>query len=272
MPTSSDPQFSEPVQPAFLAGLYDRYNNPSWIYPDPLAVVLEYSDPADMETAGIICAALALGTVKAIMTACRTVLGMLGPQPASGLAALGDDDLARSMSAFRYRFFGPQDLSSFLSGVRRLRQSYGSLEDAFLSVMDPPALDYAGAASRFVQLLASASPGPWRANLFPDPERGSAAKRVFLYLRWMIRKDAVDPGPWSRVSPAGLVIPLDTHMAAACRCLGLLGRTQTDLRAAREATAAFRVMHPDDPVRYDFCLTRPGIHPALDPATSFIRS
>jgi uncharacterized protein (TIGR02757 family) len=113
--------------------------------------------------------------------------------------------------------------------------------------------------------------GTWKSNLFPDPERGSAAKRVFLYLRWMIRKDAVDPGPWTRVSPAGLVIPLDTHMAAACRCLGLLGRTQTDLRAAREATAAFRAILPEDPVRYDFCMTRPGIHPDLDPAVCFER-
>jgi uncharacterized protein (TIGR02757 family) len=271
MPVQTEPPCPKPVEPAFLVSLYDRYNNPSWIHPDPLALVLEYPDPADMETAGIICAALALGTVKAIMTACRSVLDVLGPQPASGLAALDDGNLYARLGGFKYRFFGAEDLGAFLGGVRRLRQSYGSLEAAFVSVMDSRDVDYASAASRFVRLLASTSPGPWKSNLFPDPERGSAAKRVFLYLRWMVRRDAVDPGPWTRVSPTGLVIPLDTHMAAACRRLGLLGRTQTDLRAAREATAAFRAMLPEDPVRYDFCLTRPGIHPELDPAVCFDR-
>jgi uncharacterized protein (TIGR02757 family) len=271
MPARSDPHDPRLVHPSFLEDLYGRYNNPSWIHPDPLAIVLEYSDPADLETAGIICAALALGTVKAIMGACRSVLAILGPQPASGLAALGDEDLEGLLCGFRYRFFTARDLGSFLSGVRRLRRTYGSLETAFLSVMDPDEADYAGAASRFVQLLAAASPEPWKSNLFPDPERGSAAKRVFLYLRWMVRKDAVDPGPWTRVSPACLIIPLDTHMAAACRCLGLLVRPQTDLRAAREVTAAFRSMVPEDPVRYDFCMTRPGIHPELNPTACFDR-
>lgn len=270
-PIAPEPIPPEAVKPAFLDELYYRYNHPSWIYPDPLAIVLEYPDPADMETAGIICSALALGTVKAIMSACRTVLAVLGPRPATGLAALPDHELAEQLASFRYRFFDSRDLASFLGGVRRVRESYGSLEGAFLSVMAPGEPDYAGAASRFVRLLATASPDPWKSNLFPDPERGSAAKRVFLYLRWMVRKDAVDPGPWTRVSPAGLVIPLDTHMAAACRCLGLLARTQTDLRAAREATAAFRAMIPEDPVRFDFCMTRPGIHPGLDPSVCFDR-
>ncbi|MDX9959185.1 MAG: TIGR02757 family protein [Spirochaetia bacterium] len=268
-PALTEPERHGTTLPSFLDDLYSRYNHPSWIYPDPLTIVLEYPEPADMETAGIICSALALGTVKAIMSACHTVLGELGPHPATGLASLSDSDLVELLAGFRYRFFGPSDLAFFLGGIRRVRESYGSLEGAFLSVMDPGEPDYAGAASRFVRLLATASPGAWRSNLFPDPECGSAAKRVFLYLRWMVRRDAVDPGPWTRVPPAGLVIPLDTHMAAACRCLGLLGRTQTDLRAAREATAAFRAILPEDPVRYDFCMTRPGIHPDLDPAACF---
>ena len=153
------------VSPAYLDQLYDRYNLPAWIQPDPLAIVLEYSDPADIETAGIICAALALGTVKAIMIACRRVLHALGQQPASGLAGLDDGSLAARLLGFRYRFFGSDDLGAFLGGVRRLRQSYGSLEEAFLSVMDIREVDYAGAASRFVQLIATASPGPWKSKI-----------------------------------------------------------------------------------------------------------
>ena len=191
------PAFLAPVEPGFLVDLYECYNNPSWIYPDPLAIVREYQQPEDIETAGLICAALALGTVKAIMTACRTVLSVLGPSPAFGLSGLSDSQLSERLTGFRYRFFGAEDLSAFLAGARKLRQSFGSLEDAFLSVINPKEPDYADAASRFVGLLATASPAPWKSNLFPDPQRGSAAKRVVLYLGLMILKDPVDPGPWS---------------------------------------------------------------------------
>lgn len=109
----------------------------------------------------------------------------------------------------------------------------------------------------------------WRDNLLPRPSRGSACKRLFLYLRWMVRKDSVDPGGWTRVSPSRLVVPLDTHMGSACRRLGLVIRKTDDLKAALEATESFRRLRPDDPVRYDFALTRPGIHPCLDADTYF---
>ena len=136
------------------------------------------------------------------------------------------------------------------------------------------------AADRFIAALEGLAGGPWprpaglppwRGNLLPRPARLSACKRVFLYLRWMVRKDAVDPGGWTGVSPARLVVPLDTHMAAACRRLGILTRKATDLRAALETTEAFRLYSPSDPVRYDFALTRPGIHPCLDADAYFAR-
>jgi len=100
--------------------------------------------------------------------------------------------------------------------------------------------------------------GRERSYLLPDPRLGSACKRLNLYLRWMVRRDAVDPGGWN-VPPAKLVVPLDTHMHALGRALGLTDRRSADLRTALEITAAFRAIAPDDPVRYDFALTRLGM-------------
>lgn len=239
----------------------------------------EYSDPGDREVAGLAAACLALGSAPLIVRAAREVLAPLGSSPASALEALGDDELARLLSGFRYRFFGGEDLAALLSAVRNARARHRSLEALFRAGDDPSEPTIVAGADRFVAALEDLAgarwarpPGKpaWRDNLLPRPRRGSACKRLFLYLRWMVRKDAVDPGGWKGISPARLVVPLDTHMGAACRRLGLLARGTDNLAAALEATEAFRRFRPDDPVRYDFALTRPGIHPCLD-AESYFR-
>jgi uncharacterized protein (TIGR02757 family) len=118
------------------------------------------------------------------------------------------------------------------------------------------------ALGRFACELLSCG-GLGACHLIPDPERGSACKRLLLYLRWMVRHDVVDPGGWEGVSAAKLVVPLDTHMFRLCRAMGFVTRKQASARAALEATAAFRRVMPDDPVRYDFALTRLGINPEV---------
>ncbi len=263
----------------FLETAYAQLARPELIDPDPLAVTREYAAPGDREVAGIAAACLALGSAPLIVRAAREVLAPLGSSPASALAALEDADLSRLLSGFRYRFFGGEDLAALLSAVRNARARHGSLEALFRAGDDPSEPTIVRGADRFVAALEDLAgdrwtrpPGkpPWRDNLLPRPRRGSACKRLFLYLRWMVRKDAIDPGGWSGVDTARLVVPLDTHMGAACRRLGLLARRADDLAAALEATEAFRRFRPDDPVRYDFALTRPGIHPCLD-AESYFR-
>ncbi|MFC1474950.1 TIGR02757 family protein, partial [bacterium] len=95
--------------------------------------------------------------------------------------------------------------------------------------------------------------------LTPAPRRGSACKRMNLFLRWMVRRDDVDPGPWTDVPASKLVVPLDTHMHRISSGMGLTSRKQADLKTAIEITDAFRAISPEDPVRYDFALTRLGI-------------
>ena len=259
---------------SFLEAAYAELARPELIDPDPLSVVRVYVETSDREGAGLGAASLALGSAPLIVRAARGVLEPLGPHPASFLSTASDARLRRMLTGFRYRFFDGQDLAALLAAVRDARADALTLEDLFLSGDDPSEPTVAGAADRFVAALeARAARGgrrpPWRQNLLPRPANGSACKRLFLYLRWMVRSDAIDPGGWRRVSPARLVIPVDTHMGAACRRMGLLKRRADDLRAALEATEAFRALCPDDPVRYDFALTRPGIHPCLDAEAYF---
>jgi uncharacterized protein (TIGR02757 family) len=107
------------------------------------------------------------------------------------------------------------------------------------------------------KLISGGSGDP--GHLIPPVGRGSACKRLNLYLRWMIRKDAVDPGGWDGISPSMLIVPLDVHMHRISRLIGFTERSQADMKAALEITSCFRKLYPDDPVRYDFTLTRFGI-------------
>lgn len=114
------------------------------------------------------------------------------------------------------------------------------------------------ALSKFAGELSRRA-GGCRRGLVPSPCKGSACKRLNLFMRWMVRRDEVDPGGWSGVPPSKLVVPLDTHMFRICSTMGLTRRKQADLRTAREITDRFREIAPGDPVRYDFALTRLGM-------------
>ena len=123
--------------------------------------------------------------------------------------------------------------------------------------------DVLPALARFVERLRGSAGGEDAcASLLSSPKDGSACKRLNLYLRWMVRRDAVDPGPWNRVPCSKLVVPLDTHLFRIAGKLGLTARRQPDLKTALEITKGFARFQPRDPVHYDFCLTRLGINPA----------
>ena len=163
-----------------------------------------------------------------------------------------------------------------LFGVRRVLDRWGSLQACFAAGLSPEDDTVLPALCRFVRELATPAGGdaPGRADrepcpeqhtsLLPLPARGSACKRLNLFLRWMTRRDDVDPGGWDDVPPARLIVPLDTHMHRICLTLRLTRRKHPNMRAALEATSAFRQVAPDDPVRYDFALTRLGIRADAD--------
>jgi len=241
----------------FLEGLYGEWNRPEFIHPDPLEFVLRFREPADQEVAGLIASSLAFGQVRHILKTLGCVFRVLS-SPAAEIEKRSRAELAECFRSFRHRWVSGEELADLLHGIRRLRGDYGSLENFFRSGVRRGDRDVIRPLGPFVDGLKKAS-GRECPGLLPCPGKGSACKRLMLYLRWMVRKDAVDPGPWTGISPAMLIVPLDTHMFRIGKHFGLINRGTPDLKSALEITRFFRGLVPGDPVRYDFSLTRPGI-------------
>jgi uncharacterized protein (TIGR02757 family) len=260
--TARDPSY-DPAVAAFLEDIYGACNGPDRLRRDPLAIAKEYSEPRDRELAALVCSTLAFGAVDLIMLACRAALAPLGLAPAKTLASMGEKERGEAWAGFQYRFCFPKDMASLMLAAKRAIEEDDGLESFFLRG-DPGGKDIVAAAGSFSARLKALGrdAGGIRENLLPEPARGSACKRLFLFLRWMVRRDAVDPGGWDRVDRARLVVPMDVHMARVCSGrLGFTSSAAASLRNALAATAAFRLYAPEDPVKYDFALTRPGIDP-----------
>jgi len=246
-----------------LEALYARLNRPEFIHPDPLEVLYDHSDPLDREVAALVAASLAYGRVKSILASVRNALARMAPSPRQFLERVTTGQLRAAFAGFKHRFATGRGMAALLLGVKRMVESRGSLQAAFTAHLATDHHNVVPALTAFVAELRDAADG-LDDHLLPRPERGSACKRLNLFLRWMARRDAVDPGGWHAVPPAKLIVPLDVHMHRICRVLGLTRRRAADLRTAIEITHAFKAFAPDDPVRYDFALTRLGIRPGPD--------
>ena len=251
-------------RPAKLAPVleshYRRYNKKRYISPDPLEIIFDYDTPEEREIAGFIASSFALGRVKSIIDSARCVLRTL-PSPARALRDASESEIRKRFAGFRYRFFSHKDLADLLIGIGGVLRRFGSLENCFAGNLDPSNETSLPALEGLVQSIYTEAGGPLK--MVPDPARGSACKRLHLFLRWMIRRDAVDPGVWSGIKPSILIVPMDVHMHRISSGFGMTARRRPDLKAALEVTSVFRDIRPDDPVRYDFSLTRVGIHPEL---------
>ncbi len=247
-----------------LEDLYQRYNDRLYAHPDPVEFLYQYEDAGDREVAGLVAACLAYGNVTSILNSVGRVLDALGPSPARTLREIGRSDLMARLAGFRHRWTSAGEVVSFLWGVRGVLLEKGSLYGCFTEGLATDDATVLPALSHLVEAVGSRSGTPHPASLLPVPSRGGACKRLHLFLRWMIRRDNVDPGDWAGVGARRLVVPVDTHMHRIGLALNLTGRRQASQRAALEMTAAFRRLNPEDPVRYDFALTRLGIRPQGD--------
>lgn len=245
-----------------LEALYSAYNRRCYVHPDPLEFLYGFPDPLDVEIVGILASSLAYGNVKQILRSVSLVLTKMGACPSAFLLNSPFNRIAGTFSDFKHRFTTGEDLARLLWGLRRVIKRHGSLQKCFMSRLRRDDRTVIPALSAFV-----AEVFPEGCDfLIPAPGKGSACKRLNLFLRWMVRHDDVDPGGWDGVSPSKLLVPLDTHMHRIALRLGLTERRQADLRTAVEITEAFRKLSPHDPVRYDFALTRFGIRKDLDQA------
>ena len=249
-----------------LDSLYRRYNRRAYVHPDPLEFLYRYESPADQEIAGLVAACLAYGRVAQILASVARVLdalGAAGGSPRASLQNVKEPELHRLFRGFKHRFTTGAEVAALLVGVKRAVAEHGSLESLFAAGMESDDGTILPGLARFVERMRRFAGGTAACpSLLSSPEDGSACKRLNLFLRWMARRDAVDPGPWSRVPASMLVIPLDTHLFRIAGKLGLTARRQANLKTAMEITQGFARIRPKDPVRYDFCLTRLGINPA----------
>jgi len=251
------PELQAAELPRFLEWLRARFDHRRYVHPDPLEFLYDYPDPLDREIAALVASSLAYGRVAMILRSVARLLQALGP-PRECLGRFSPEAFRRRLGQFRHRFTTAEELTRLLVGVSRVIERHGSLNACFVRhVGDRDETTLPGLGG-FVNELRDAADG-LDSHLLPHPERGSACKRLHLFLRWMVRHDEIDPGGWEGVAPSMLIVPLDVHLHRLCRALGLGGRATADGRAALELTSSFRNLAPADPVRYDFALTRLGI-------------
>ena len=235
--------------------IYEDYNRREYVSPDPLQFLYDYKDTVDREVVGLIASGLAYGRVAHILKSVSRVLETLGPRPAEYLKASSYADHEAALRGFVHRFTDCAAICSFLDAIGAALRDCGSIENLFLSGWSGDMIE----AMENFALAFCRYAGCENLYLLPRPSKGSACKRMALFLRWMVRRDGVDPGGWSGISPADLLIPLDTHMFNISTTLGLCSARSANGRAAAEITKNFKDISPDDPVKYDFALTRYGI-------------
>ncbi len=236
---------------------YNQYNRRRYVHPDPLEFLYQYKEIRDREIVGLIASSLAYGRVAQILKSVAFVLDIMNPSPHLFLKDSTYKSLNRAFEGFTHRFAAQDHLAALLFGIKNVISRFGSLHKCFLAGFSEDDENVIPAMTFFSQQLVVERNKP--GHLVALPEKGSACKRMNLFLRWMIRKDRVDPGGWAGIPLSKLIIPLDTHMHRISLALNLTKRKQANMRTALEITSGFKRLVPDDPVKYDFVLTRLGI-------------
>jgi uncharacterized protein (TIGR02757 family) len=245
---------------------FNTYHRTEFLGTDPLICLQGYSNPADLEIAGLIAAMLAYGRVETIISNVGDLLRRIGPAPADFIRNATFRETSACLRGFIHRFNNGRDLASVLHAAGGILRKFGSLEALFIRGLENSDPTIEPALDRFTECLKKTARqcAPDRASkigfLLPSPASGSACKRMNMYLRWMIRpRDGIDLGVWSAVPPSKLIMPLDTHVARIARSLGMTRRRNADWTMAVEITAVLRRIAPLDPVRFDFSLCRSGM-------------
>lgn len=231
-----------------------RYNSPSFIHADPIQVPHRYTKREDIEISGFLTATIAWGNRKAIVKSALKMCELMDDAPHDFVMNHRPSDLKR-FDAFVHRTFQSLDVQYFIVALKELYTRFGNLENAILQGYDNEA-NLKNALASFHRLFFSLPHLKRTEKHVSNPENGSSAKRLNMFLRWMVRQDnrGVDFGIWKKISPSILSCPLDVHSGKQARNLGLIERNQNDWRAVEELDKVLRLFDPDDPVKYDFAL------------------
>lgn len=251
--SSINPEIKE-----FLDDKVVRYNRPEFIDSDPISIPHQFQNKEDIEISAFLAATIAWGNRKMIVSNGKKLIDLMGHTPYDFIMNHRAEDLDR-FNGFVHRTFNTTDLDYFIKALKNIYQNKGGLETLFAQSVT--ALSTQLAIHHFKQEFFSL-PHPARTEKHvSDPSKGSAAKRINMFLRWMVRVDdcGVDFGIWRSISPAQLSCPLDVHSGRVARKLGLLTRAQSDSKALDELDLNLRQLDREDPVKYDFALFGLGV-------------
>lgn len=246
------------VLKGFLDEKVNKYNNPSFIESDPISIPHQFSSKEDIEISGFLTATVAWGNRKMIIKNANRMVNLMGNSPFDFVMEHDSDQLER-LDGFVHRTFNSDDFKYFITALKEIYVNYGGLEKVFAKHITNGSIQ--PAISSFKKTFFSLEHLSRTEKHIGDPLKGSAAKKINMYLRWMIRNDksGVDFGIWKTIPTSILSCPLDVHSGNVARKLGLLTREQNDAKALNELDSNLRILDPKDPVKYDFALFGLGV-------------
>lgn len=242
----------------FLDEKVEQYNNPNFIESDPIQIPHRFSRKEDIEIAGFLVATIAWGQRKTIINNGLKLMDLMGNSPYDFVMQFSEKDEDR-LSGFVHRTFNSIDLIYFIYALQHIYKHHSGMESIFSKYAETDSLQ--PAIHHFKKIFFEL-PHPKRTQKHvSDPLKNSAAKRINMFLRWMVRNDnaGVDFGIWHNLSPSQLSCPLDVHSGNVARKLKLLQRKQNDAKALNELDTALRLLNATDPVKYDFALFGLGV-------------
>ncbi|MCT4629840.1 TIGR02757 family protein [Winogradskyella sp.] len=242
----------------FLDEKVHLYNNPKFIESDPIQVPHQFSKKEDIEIAGFLTATIAWGNRKSIIKNANRMMQFLDHSPYEFITQHKTTDLER-LQPFVHRTFNGNDFIQFIKSLQHIYKAHNGLEAVFTQHARPGSLQKS--IHEFKNVFFEIPHLERSKKHVSDPLKKSAAKRINMYLRWMVRNDNadVDFGIWKNLSPSQLSCPLDVHSGNVARKLGLLNRKQNDAKALAELDNNLRQLDPNDPVKYDFALFGLGV-------------
>ncbi|MBI9060423.1 MAG: TIGR02757 family protein [Marinilabiliaceae bacterium] len=238
------------------------YNQPEFIVNDPISIPHLFSNKQDIEIAGFLTATIAWGRRDSILKSARKLMELLEETPSDFILHASEDEWER-FNDFYYRTFSSVDCLYFLMALKRIYMDHGGLEELFVEGYRRGGVK--NALSHFRDVFLSFDAPQRSAKHVANINKGASAKRLNMFLRWMVRSDGrgVDFGIWDRILPEDLFLPLDVHSGNIARRLNLLKRKQNDFKAVEEITSVLRHFDPKDPVKYDFALFGLGVNEAF---------
>ncbi len=242
----------------FLDLKVEEYNKPIFLASDPIQIPHMYSLKQDIEISGFLTATIAWGNRKSIINNATLLMDLMDRAPFQFVMEHTDEDL-RSLEAYVHRTFNGSDLQYFIPALKHLYTNHDGMEAVFSRHAQKKTLQ--PAITKFKECFFELPHEQRTKKHISDPGKGSAAKRINMFLRWMVRdaSTGVDFGIWKSLSPSQLSCPLDVHSGNVARKLGLLTRKQNDAKAVAELDANLRLLDPNDPVKYDFALFGLGV-------------